>query len=614
MAARTGIGAGGERGRTRIAVLSLHTSPLDQPGTGDSGGMNVYIRAAAERLAARGVDVDVFTRCRSRDVREVEELSPGSRIIRVKAGPCDPVPKADLPRFLPEFLGGVLQRERREGRGYDVVHSHYWLSGWVGRSTKEIWGVPLVASFHTLGKVKNYSLARGEPPEPSHRLAGEEAVIEEADRIMAATPAEAAHLVGLYGAEKVERDATGRRIRVLEVQREAEAGDSLQLTIDVREQKLAERAVRWAIEEAGLKRGVMVVMNPQTGEVLAMVSLPTYDNNAFAEGISNKEFKELVSDPNQPLLNHAIADQFPPGSTFKLVTGLGALAEGKLRPSTVIQTAPYVALGQFKFWDWNRRGFGPLTIIDGFAHSSDTFFYQVAQMLGMERLAKWAKQLGFGAPTGIDLPGEVRGIVPSDQWKQDTFGEPIFPGEVLQAGIGQGYDTATPLQVLNAYCAVANGGTLYQPQVVREIVGADGRVVRSFKPNVIRKLDIDASDLKVMRLAARQVVKSRHTYNLVDLPIMVAGKTGTAEFGKRDAKGRLPFHNWFVGFVPKNPYKDDFSKPDSQLAVLAFAYDSNTVGNVATEMVKYYLQLHFDLKVDLRRHDLLKRGNFYGGN
>ncbi len=201
MAARTGIGAGGERGRTRIAVLSLHTSPLDQPGTGDSGGMNVYIRAAAERLAARGVDVDVFTRCRSRDVREVEELSPGSRIIRVKAGPCDPVPKADLPRFLPEFLGGVLQRERREGRGYDVVHSHYWLSGWVGRSTKEIWGVPLVASFHTLGKVKNYSLARGEPPEPSHRLAGEEAVIEEADRIMAATPAEAAHLVGLYGAD-----------------------------------------------------------------------------------------------------------------------------------------------------------------------------------------------------------------------------------------------------------------------------------------------------------------------------------------------------------------------------------------------------------------------------
>lgn len=192
---------GGEAGRPRVAVLSLHTSPLDQPGTGDSGGMNVYIRAAAERLAAQGVDVDVFTRCRGRDAPEVEELSPGSRLIRVKAGPCDAVPKQELSRFLPEFLGGVLERERSEGRGYDVVHSHYWLSGWVGRTAKEIWGVPLVASFHTLGKVKNYSLARGEPAEPSGRLEGEEAVIEEADRITAATPAEAAHLVGLYGAD-----------------------------------------------------------------------------------------------------------------------------------------------------------------------------------------------------------------------------------------------------------------------------------------------------------------------------------------------------------------------------------------------------------------------------
>ncbi len=163
--------------------------------------MNVYIRAAAERLATRGVDVDVFTRCRGRDVAEVEELSAGTRIVQVKAGPCGPVPKEDLPRFLPEFLGGVLERTKSEGRGYDLVHSHYWLSGWIGRSTKEIWGVPLVASFHTLGKVKNYSLARGESPEPANRLSGEAAVIEEADRIMAATPAEAAQLVGLYRAD-----------------------------------------------------------------------------------------------------------------------------------------------------------------------------------------------------------------------------------------------------------------------------------------------------------------------------------------------------------------------------------------------------------------------------
>ncbi len=181
-------------------MVSLHTSPIDQPGTGDSGGMNVSIRAAAERLAAKGVDVDVFTRCRGHDLPEVQPLDGDSRLIQVQAGPCAPVPKNELPRYLPQFLGGVLRRGNLEQRGYDVVHTHYWLSGWVGQSAKEIWGVPLVASFHTLGKVKNYSLTLGEAPEPVARLTGEERVIAEADRLVAATPAEASQLVGLYGA------------------------------------------------------------------------------------------------------------------------------------------------------------------------------------------------------------------------------------------------------------------------------------------------------------------------------------------------------------------------------------------------------------------------------
>ena len=178
----------------------MHTSPMDQPGSGDSGGMNVYIRAVAERLAERDVEVDLFTRCRGADGPEGLEIAEGVRVVSVKAGPCTPVPKSDLPRFLPEFLGGVLRRASIDGRGYDILHSHYWLSGWVGSSAKDIWGVPLVASFHTLGKVKNYSLARGEPPEPPSRLLGEERVIADADRILAPTPAEAAQLVGLYRA------------------------------------------------------------------------------------------------------------------------------------------------------------------------------------------------------------------------------------------------------------------------------------------------------------------------------------------------------------------------------------------------------------------------------
>jgi D-inositol-3-phosphate glycosyltransferase len=185
----------------RVAVLAVHTSPIDQPGSGDSGGMNVYIRSVAERLAGQGVAVDLFTRCRGGATHDVREIAPGIRVVSVKGGPCHPVPKSAVPRFLPEFLGGVLRIAREDGNRYDVVHSHYWLSGWVGRATKEILGVPLVASFHTLGKVKNYSLARGEAPEPPWRLAGEEAVIDEADRILAPTPEEAGHLVGLYGAD-----------------------------------------------------------------------------------------------------------------------------------------------------------------------------------------------------------------------------------------------------------------------------------------------------------------------------------------------------------------------------------------------------------------------------
>src|SRR5258705_6304118 len=227
-------------------------------------------------------------------------------------------------------------------------------------------------------------------------------------------------------------------------------------------------------------------------------------------------------------------------------------------------------------------------------------------MLGIDRLAYWAKDYGFGAKTGIDLPGEVGGIVPSNDWKPQNLGERIFPGEVYQAGDGQGYDVVTPIQLINAYAALANGGKLYQPQLVREVVGPDGTIVRPFAPILLHKLHAPKSVLKTMRLAARSVVTLRHTYNLVDLPIVVAGKSGTAEFGTRDKQGRLPFHSWFVGFTPKDPPKRPgapdgliaIAKGDSQLVVLAFAYDSRTKGNVGTEIVKYYLQLHYGIKHD----------------
>jgi penicillin-binding protein 2 len=445
------------------------------------------------------------------------------------------------------------------------------------------------------------------------------------DDILGKTGLEAyyeSQLRGTYGSETVERDASGRKLQVLDTISEAQSGDSLRLTIDTKEQRYAQKALQWGMKAAGLKRGVVIVMNPQTGEIIAMVSLPTYDNNAFARGISTTDYSKLLKNKDKPLLNHAIAAHYPPGSTYKLVTGTGALADKKISASTKVLTRPFLTLGQSKFYDWNHRGFGRCDINCGFGHSSDTFFFQLAGMLGIDRLAYWARDYGFGNKTGIDLPGEVSGIVPSNDWKLQNLGERIFPGEVYQAGIGQGYDVVTPIQLINAYAALANGGKLYQPQLVREIVGPDGSVVRPFAPKLIRKLHAPKSVLATMREAARSVVTLHHTYNLVDLPIVVAGKSGTAEFGTRDSKGRLPFHSWFVGFTPKDPTKKAsdpaglkaLAKGDSQLVVLAFAYDSRTKGNAGTEIVKYYLQLHYGIKHDYRNFNLLQRGNFYHSN
>lgn len=421
-------------------------------------------------------------------------------------------------------------------------------------------------------------------------------------------------LRGTYGAESVERDATGRRIQVLQTVREAVPGASLTLTVDTETQRHAEKALQWAMKKIGMTRGVVIAMNPQTGEILAMVSLPTYDNNLFSRGISVADYKVLLEDKDKPLLNHAIQAHYAPGSTYKLVTGTGGLADGKIKPGTRLTTKGYLTLGGTRFYEWNKRGWGPCDIYCGFGHSSDTYFYQVAGMLGADRLGYWGHQYGFGAPTGVDLPGEVAGIVPTNAWKQDALGAPMFAGETYQAGIGQGYDAVTPLQLINAFAALANGGTLYQPQVVREVIGPDGDVVRPFQPVVLHELDVKPSVLRVMRNAARETVTLRHTYNLVDLPIRIAGKSGTAEFGVPDSKGRLPYSSFFVGFTPKDPVKGSFDKPDSELIVMAFAHDSRTVGNAATEIVKYFFQLHYGIEKDYRLPDLLRRGNFYGND
>jgi penicillin-binding protein 2 len=541
-------------------------------------------KAVADRLA-RLLDVPAYT------IIERLDAHTGSQFDLVRIGDVKNatarVISEDPSRFPGVHVGLEARREYLQGK----LMSH--VLGWTGRISGP-----------------QYEARRddGYWPEDLIGKAGLEATYESVLR-------------GEYGIQEVEVDGDGNEIRSPRVVAEPVAGHSLELTIDLRTQKNAEKALRWAMNVIGVTRGVFLAMDPQTGEVLAMVSIPGYDNNAFAQGISSTEYRRMLKDPDRPMLNLAIGEQYPPGSTYKLVTGSGALQDRKISATTQIRTAPFIQIGRWKYWDWNKEGFGSVNIHGGFAHSSDTFFFRLAGYLGIDRLAYWAHQFGFGARTGVDLPGEVAGTVPTNAWKRRVMNQSFFTGELYQAGIGQGYDAVTPLQLLNAYAALANGGTLYRPQLVRRVVDQDGEEVERIKPEVIRKLDIDRSVLRTMRVASRRVVTARHTYNLVDLPIVVAGKSGTAEFGIRDRQGRLPFHNWFAAFVPKEERKTAsdptgtraVAREDSDLVVLAFVNDSRTAGNAATEVVKYFLQLHYKLNIDLRQRWVLERANFYGG-
>jgi penicillin-binding protein 2 len=397
-------------------------------------------------------------------------------------------------------------------------------------------------------------------------------------------------LRGTYGSQTVALDNNGQPIPGLVTPVSAAVpGSSLKLSVTVHEQQIAQTALAWGLKQSGAKKGVIIVENPQNGEILAMVSLPGYDDNSIGQ-----DYQTLASDPNEPLINKAVSDQYPPGSTYKLVTGTAGLETGQITATSTILSQPYVMIGDEQFKEWNNVGWGPLNIIMGLAHSSDTFFYQLADKVGLDALTYWAREYGFGAYTNVDLPDEAKGIVPDNNWKEIAKGSDMLRGEIVQAGIGQGFDTATPLQLLNAYCALANGGNLWTPHLVTSITDANGNVTE-VQPTLIRKLPASSQNLETMRLATRAVVTSRHTYNLVDLPIMVAGKTGTAEFGTRDRLGRLPYHEWFVGYTPGDPVNGDFTGTDSKLAVVTFVYGANTWGDISTEIVKYYLWLHYKL-------------------
>ena len=409
-------------------------------------------------------------------------------------------------------------------------------------------------------------------------------------------------LRGAYGSDLLERDARGRPVKVLERLSDPVPGKNLMLTIDSRIQRIATETLKWGLEAAGVAQGVTIVMNPQTGEILAMVSLPTYDNDKFAAGISAADYATYLNDPTRPLRNHAVSDIYPPGSTFKLVTGLAALEEGVTTvsqrwPTYACYQIPDAPAGQCLF-DWNRRGFGPLSIVDAYSKSSDTFFYQMAVGLGVERLGRWAEELGFGQRSGVRLPTEAAGTVISKEWAQAQGRPDVFTGELAMAGIGQNAIAVTPLQLLNAYATVANGGHLMRPMIVRGETDADGNLVRAYDPEVIRELAASQEDLRTMRIGAREVITTGHATNInaLRVPGALSGKTGTAEFGTPTSQGVLPFHSWFVAYLPSQA-----GTTDAELAIVTFTYAAVVRGNVSLEVIKYFFQEYFDLDQDLRR-------------
>jgi len=409
-------------------------------------------------------------------------------------------------------------------------------------------------------------------------------------------------LRGCKGLKHIEVDAFEREVNVLAID-PPEPGHNLVLTLDLDLQRAAEAALTEGMRRVKSTAGVVIAMHPKTGEILAMVSLPSYDNNLFARGISVEDYNQFSTDPERPLVNHAISGQYPPGSTIKIIPAAAALEEKVIDRETRLTCRGQLLLPNKYFPDdpakaqvfkcWNKWGHGALDIIGAIANSCDIYFYQVGggfedfNGLGMEKLGEYARAFGFGEPTGIALLGEAAGLIPSEQWKRVNYGESWVTGDTYNATIGQGYILVTPLQLLNATAAVANGGTLYRPQVVYQIVDTAGRIVQDFAPEVIRQVPISAQNLDIVREGMRVAVThgTAHRVNLAE--IAVAGKTGTAEYpGPRDEEGNLPTHAWFVAFAP-------YDEPE--IALVVFVSGGHEGAKVAVPIAAQILRAYFGL-------------------
>jgi len=358
-------------------------------------------------------------------------------------------------------------------------------------------------------------------------------------------------LRGKAGFKGVEVDARGNRTKELGGVAD-EAGNDLELTLDLDLQEAAEKGLNG-------RKGAVVVLDPNTGEILALASAPSFDPAIFSGAVAASEWSKLMSDKSLPMTVRPIASTYPVGSTFKLITTVASLAEKKLTPETQFNCPGYYMFAGRPWKCHKKSGHGALNIRRALAVSCNAFYFQVGQLLGIELIEKYAKLMGLGAPTGVDLPSEVSGIVPSDEWKRKKYGVRWYPGDTLPVSIGQGYVVATPIQMALMVSTIANGGTVYRPHIVRKINYRSGEVAKEIQPDVIRQTAISPQVMADTREIAAGVVNDRGSTGTAAKfdEFRVGGKTGTAQvtvLGREKSAEGLGDHAWFVAMAPvENP-------------------------------------------------------------
>lgn len=381
-------------------------------------------------------------------------------------------------------------------------------------------------------------------------------------------------LKGIDGGEIIEVDAAGRKLRTLR-KKEALPGQNLRLTIDSELQQVVYQSLQETLKKTASCCGAAIVTDPNTGEILSLVSIPSFDPDNLSEALTA---------PNAPLLNRAIAGTYPPGSTFKIASGLAGLESGKITADTKIEDTGVMSIGPFTFANWyftqyGRKEDGLVDLPRALKRSNDIFFYQLGASVGEKPITEKAIELGFGKKIGIDILGEEAGLVPDSQWKQKVVGEVWYPGDTLHLAIGQGFLLSTPLQVSNLISFVASSGKQFPPHLGLKIEDAKKGVVKEFRYDPINS-QINLQYLSLIKKGLEEVTKDGGTaWPFFSFPIPTAGKTGTAEFGHPQDKT----HAWYAGYAPvENP------KVTATVLIEAGGEGSSVASPVVKEIFRWY--------------------------